>query len=65
MAGRFGAKVVDLKTAPGTSFSLETLKAAVEQHKPAVLFLVQGESSTGVHQSLAGIGELLRMFFCV
>jgi alanine-glyoxylate transaminase/serine-glyoxylate transaminase/serine-pyruvate transaminase len=54
MAGRFAAEVVDLQTEAGTSFSLETLTAAVEQHKPAVLFLVQGESSTGVHQSLAG-----------
>ena len=30
--------------------------AAIEATKPAVVFLVQGESSTGVHQSLAGIG---------
>lgn len=30
------------------------------EHKPAVLFLCQGESSTGVHQNLAGLGELCR-----
>lgn len=58
MAARFGAEVIDLQTPAGTSFSLATLKAAVEQHKPAVLFLCQGESSTGVHQSLAGVGEV-------
>lgn len=30
------------------------------EHKPAVLFLCQGESSTGVHQNLAGLGDLCR-----
>lgn len=60
MAGRFGAKVVNLQTEAGKSFSLAELTAAVEQHKPAVLFLCQGESSTGVHQSLAGVGEMCR-----
>ena len=40
--------------AGGESYSLEQLTAAVEEHKPAMLFVVQGESSTGVQQSLAG-----------
>ena len=35
------AKVVDLKKEAGKGFSFEELKAAVEQHKPAVLFLCQ------------------------
>lgn len=54
MAERFGANVVELKVAAGKTFSLAELTAAVEQHKPALLFLTQGESSTGVRQSLAG-----------
>eukprot|EP00887_Chlorella_sp_A99_P003976 scaffold11.g3976.t1 len=58
MAGRLGAEVVEIKAEPGTSFSYEALKAAVEAHKPAVLFLCQGDSSTGVHQNLAGLGDL-------
>lgn len=58
MADRFGAKVIDLKKEAGKTFSYDELKQAVETHKPAVLFLCQGESSTGVHQSLAGLGEL-------
>lgn len=57
MAGRFGANVVELKAEAGETFSLEALTAALEQHKPAVLFLCQGESSTGTHQSLAGLGD--------
>lgn len=60
MAARYGAKVVDLKAAPGTTFSLDTLRGALEEHRPAVLFLVQGDSSTGVHQSLAGVGDACR-----
>ena len=34
-------KVVDLKKAAGQTFSHAELKAAVEEHKPAVLFLCQ------------------------
>eukprot|EP00201_Polytomella_parva_P022457 CAMPEP_0175040986 /NCGR_PEP_ID=MMETSP0052_2-20121109/1630_1 /TAXON_ID=51329 ORGANISM="Polytomella parva, Strain SAG 63-3" /NCGR_SAMPLE_ID=MMETSP0052_2 /ASSEMBLY_ACC=CAM_ASM_000194 /LENGTH=401 /DNA_ID=CAMNT_0016303383 /DNA_START=57 /DNA_END=1262 /DNA_ORIENTATION=- len=58
MAERYGANVVQMKVAPGGSFSQEDFKKSLAEHKPAVLFLVQGESSTGVHQSLAGVGDL-------
>lgn len=34
-------KVVDLKKAAGQTFSYDELKAALEEHKPAVLFLCQ------------------------
>lgn len=44
----------------GEAFSYEELKKAVETHKPAALFLVHGESSTGVKQSLEGLGELCK-----
>lgn len=60
MADRFGADVVELKVPAGKTFSLAELTTAVETHKPAVLFLCQGESSTGVHQNLAGVGEMCR-----
>ena len=56
MAERFGANVVDLKKEAGKTFSLAELEAALAEHKPAVLFLCQGESSTGVHQALGGVG---------
>jgi alanine-glyoxylate transaminase/serine-glyoxylate transaminase/serine-pyruvate transaminase len=58
MAGRYNADVINLETEGGRGFTYEELKNAVETHKPAVLFLCQGESSTGVHQNLAGLGEL-------
>lgn len=52
--------VIELKVPAGKTFSLTELTAALEQHKPAVLFLCQGESSTGTHQSLAGLGEVCK-----
>jgi len=47
-------EVIELKVPAGKTFSTEELTKALEQHKPAVLFLCQGESSTGTHQTLAG-----------
>lgn len=58
LSERYGAKVVNLESPPAAAVKLEDIKASLEQHKPAALFLCQGESSTGVHQSLAGLGEL-------
>ncbi|GBF98320.1 alanine-glyoxylate transaminase [Raphidocelis subcapitata] len=68
MAARFRAEVVQLRAPAGRTFSTAELKAALTQHRPAVLFLVQGESSTGAHQARArargalgdGLGEACR-----
>ena len=38
--------MVDLKKQAGKGFTFEELKAAVEQHKPAVLFLCQVRHGT-------------------
>ena len=48
LAKRYGANVqqLDAQGEP-RSFSLDEITKAVEQHKPALLFLCQGESSTG------------------
>jgi hypothetical protein len=51
-------EVIQLKAAPGHTFSTQELKAAVAKHKPAILFLVQGESSTGGRRSKAGCRQL-------
>jgi alanine-glyoxylate transaminase/serine-glyoxylate transaminase/serine-pyruvate transaminase len=60
LSARYGGDVIELKCPTGTTFRKEELTAALEKHKPAVLFLCQGESSTGTHQSLAGLGEVCR-----
>lgn len=43
---------------PGENFSLSDVEAALIQHKPAIFFLAQGESSTGVVQPVEGVGAL-------
>jgi len=60
LSARYGGDVIELKVPAGKTFSKEELTQALEQHKPAVLFLCQGESSTGTHQSLAGLGEVCK-----
>lgn len=62
LSERYGGKVVNLEAPPAAAVKLGDIKAALEQHKPAALFLCQGESSTGVHQSLAGLGELCHQY---
>lgn len=65
MARRHGADVRTVKTGAGEAFSLEELTAAVEQHKPEILFVTHGESSTGVVQSLEGLGALCHTHNCL
>lgn len=54
------ADVRVIKKPAGDIFELEDLSAALEEHRPAVLFLVQGESSTGALQPIKGVGPLCR-----
>jgi len=39
--GCFAAKVVNLESPPAAAVKLEDIKASLEQHKPAALFLCQ------------------------
>lgn len=48
------------------AFSADRLIAALREHRPAALFLVQGESSTGAQQTLGGgLGEACRELGCL
>ncbi len=49
----------------GEVFSLEELRTAVETNRPAILALVNAETSTGARQPLEGVGELCREFDCL
>ena len=63
MSSRFGAKVSQLTpdAVSGGSIPVPKIVAAIEDQKPTVVFLVQGESSTGVHQNLSpAIGKACR-----
>jgi len=58
MAERCGGHVVRVKKPWGQVWSLEEIRAAMDQHKPKHLFLVHAETSTGACQPMEGIGDL-------
>jgi alanine-glyoxylate transaminase/serine-glyoxylate transaminase/serine-pyruvate transaminase len=65
LSERYGGKVVNLESKPACALTVDQIKGALEEHKPAVLFLCQGESSTGTHQTLAGVGDLCHKHNCL
>lgn len=58
MAGRYGADVRTITKQWGQVFSLDELRAAIEEHAPRILALVHAETSTGACQPLDGVAEL-------
>lgn len=58
MAGRYGADVRRIDKPWGEVFSLDELKAGLEEHRPKILGLVHAETSTGACQPLEGVGDL-------
>ncbi len=65
MASRYGADVRRLEKPWGEVFTLEEIGAALQEHRPAILGLVHGETSTGAMQPMQGIGKLCREFDCL
>ncbi|MBD1921431.1 alanine--glyoxylate aminotransferase family protein [Microcoleus sp. FACHB-831] len=65
MAGRYGADVRTINKPWGQVFALEEIRAALETHRPAILALVNAETSTGARQPLEGVGDLCREFDCL
>jgi alanine-glyoxylate transaminase / serine-glyoxylate transaminase / serine-pyruvate transaminase len=62
MAQRYGADVRVIQKPWGQVFSLEELRAAMTEHRPAILALVHAETSTGARQPMEGVGDLCREF---
>jgi alanine-glyoxylate transaminase / serine-glyoxylate transaminase / serine-pyruvate transaminase len=65
MANRYGADTRSIQKPWGQAFDLSELRAAMEEHRPAILALVHAETSTGARQPLEGVGELCREFDCL
>ncbi|KAF2072637.1 hypothetical protein CYY_006039 [Polysphondylium violaceum] len=65
MAVRYNGNITKVQKPWGTWFDLQEIKTALETHKPKLLTLVFGETSTGVRQSMEGIGELCRQHDCL
>uniref|UniRef100_A0A8C5X188 Alanine--glyoxylate aminotransferase n=1 Tax=Malurus cyaneus samueli TaxID=2593467 RepID=A0A8C5X188_9PASS len=65
IARRLGANVHELLKPPGECFTPRDIEQGLVQHKPLVLFITHGESSTGVLQPLEGLGELCHRHGCL
>ncbi|MET3942062.1 (S)-ureidoglycine-glyoxylate aminotransferase [Paenibacillus sp. PvP094] len=57
---RCGAEVVCIETAWGSVFDPEEVIKAIHTHKPDIVAMVHGETSTGQMQPLAEIGKVCR-----
>jgi (S)-ureidoglycine-glyoxylate aminotransferase len=60
IAGRCRAEVRTIETAWGTVFAPEQIEAAVRQHRPRVVAVVHGDTSTTMAQPLEEIGGICR-----
>lgn len=65
MATRYGADVRYVEAGKDEILTLEILNAYFEVHKPRIFFVTQGDSSTGVLQPIAGLGDLCRKHDCL
>ncbi|NXD42058.1 SPYA protein, partial [Copsychus sechellarum] len=65
IARRLGANVYELLKPPGKYFTPQDIEQGLLQHKPLVLFITHGESSTGVLQPLEGLGKLCHRHGCL
>jgi (S)-ureidoglycine-glyoxylate aminotransferase len=60
IAHRCRAKIQTLETDWGTVFTPEQIESAITRHRPKVVALVQGDTSTTMAQPLAEIGAICR-----
>ncbi|XP_068136747.1 alanine--glyoxylate aminotransferase [Hyperolius riggenbachi] len=65
IAQRTGADVRQLTKPPGEGFTLKEIEKALAEHKPSLLFVTHGESSSGVVQPLDGVGDLCHRYNCL
>jgi len=62
IAERYGAEVTVIEREWGTAFDPEEIIRAIRRHRPKVVALVHGETSTGCLQPLDGIGAACREY---
>ena len=65
MASRYKADVSVIEKEWGKTFTLEEIKYEIETNKPSIFAIVHAETSTGVLQSLEGIGDICRENNCL
>ncbi len=57
---RVGGEIVTIETKWGTVFELDRIADAIREHKPRVVALVHGDTSTTTVQPLEGVGAVCR-----
>jgi len=62
IAARCGAEVHAIETEWGTVFAADAIEDAVKHHRPKLVAIVHGDTSTTMAQPLAEIGELCRRY---
>ncbi|OEH76077.1 alanine-glyoxylate aminotransferase apoenzyme [Cyclospora cayetanensis] len=62
MASRYGADVRRSDIAWGSVFSLQDIRALLDEHRPSLVCMVMVETSTGALQPLEGVGALCHEF---
>jgi (S)-ureidoglycine---glyoxylate transaminase len=60
IAKRFGAEVIPIEVEWGTVFRPEQLEAAIKKHKPKIVAVSHGDTSSTMAQPLAELGKLCR-----
>jgi len=59
VAKRCRAQVATVEVPWGRAFELKQLSAAIAQHEPKLVAIVHAETSTGVHQPLEGLADVV------
>ena len=57
---RVGAEIVTLDTEWGTVFDIDQVASAVREHRPQVVAMIHGDTSTTMAQPLEGLGDVCR-----
>ncbi|GAM21215.1 hypothetical protein SAMD00019534_043900, partial [Acytostelium subglobosum LB1] len=65
MAQRYGANIHKIDKKWGQWVTLDEIKEALIKHKPRLLTMVFGETSTGIKQAMDGVGQLCREHDCL
>ncbi|KAM8789330.1 alanine--glyoxylate aminotransferase [Rhynchonycteris naso] len=62
---RVGARTHPMIKDPGGYYTLKEVEEGLAKHRPVLLFLTQGESTSGILQPLEGYGELCHRYQCL
>lgn len=62
MASRYGAKIARVDKPWGQVFTLSEIQAAIDEHKPQVVWMAHAETSTGACQPMDGVADAVRKY---